>query len=765
MRSNVLIFFFLFISVFSLTAQEGESSKLPEILSRLEQEFGVKFNYVVNDVKGLEVVTSSEDVSLEAWLNLITEQTDLIFNKITEVIISINKPSLPTEDLLQQFELDNVFITSYLVRGIDKSKDGNYEIDFSKFSLLPGQIETDVLQSVQSLPGIQSVDETVSNINIRGGSNDQNLVLWDDIKMYQSGHFFGLISVFNPQITKKVSVSKNGTNAAYSDGVSGIIAMHTDDKVTSETKGNIGVNFLSLDGFLDVNLGSKSSLQIAARRSLNDVVQTPIYDNYFERISNETQISNPDENTLNTDERFTFYDSSLRWLYEIDEKNKLRVNFITINNDLAFDESIISDQETASRTSSIAQNSIAGGIQYEHTWNERHTSEINVYETDYKLKANNVNIIDNQQFLQENTVSETSIKAIHRSKVNSDFGIQGGYHFIETGVGNLNEVDVPLFRDRKDEVIRNHAIFLGVNYSSHTKGLRATGGLRYNYIEKFKKSLLEPRLNVQYSINKRWTFEAQGEFKHQNISQIINFQNDFLGVEKRRWQLANNVDIPIIRSKQASLGVQYAHKGWLLDVTGYLKNVEGITARSQGFETKYEFERAVGSYSVMGADVLVRKAIGPITSWLSYGYMDNSYTFSAFDEVSFPSNFDITHAATLGITYDKDDLKLSVGLNYRTGKPTTIPVQENEVTDGIINYDLVNQERLDNYMRLDFSGVYPVFKRDKLKIDLGVSVLNILSNENTYSNFYRIDTNGNPQEFEKRALGLTTNAVIRAYFF
>jgi hypothetical protein len=49
--------------------------------------------------------------------------------------------------------------------------------------------------------------------------------------MYHSGHFFGLISAYNPNVTNKVTVSKNGTSAAYSDGVSSTINMSTNDKI------------------------------------------------------------------------------------------------------------------------------------------------------------------------------------------------------------------------------------------------------------------------------------------------------------------------------------------------------------------------------------------------------------------------------------------------------------------------------------------------------------------------------------------------------
>ena len=61
---------------------------------------------------------------------------------------------------------------------------------------------------MQQIPGIISLDETISNINVRGGTHDQNLFLWNNIKMDQTGHFFGLISPFNPYLIKEVNFQK-----------------------------------------------------------------------------------------------------------------------------------------------------------------------------------------------------------------------------------------------------------------------------------------------------------------------------------------------------------------------------------------------------------------------------------------------------------------------------------------------------------------------------------------------------------------------------
>jgi hypothetical protein len=86
-------------------------------------------------------------------------------------------------------ELNQVMINVYLTPGLQKYIDGSTVLNTKKFGILPGLVDPDVLQSIQALPGVESTNESIANINVRGGTNDQNLMLWDNIKMYHSGHF------------------------------------------------------------------------------------------------------------------------------------------------------------------------------------------------------------------------------------------------------------------------------------------------------------------------------------------------------------------------------------------------------------------------------------------------------------------------------------------------------------------------------------------------------------------------------------------------
>lgn len=702
----------------------------------------------------IEVNSTTQEVVIEylGFLSLSQQARD--FEKNSCGIIFMKEE-------LQQ--LSAVVLTGYLVRGIDKKANGSTVIDFSKFTLLPGLIEADVLQTVQALPGIQSVDETVSNINIRGGSHDQNLILWDDIKMYKSGHFFGLISSFNPQITKTATVINNGTDVSHTDGVSGTIHMQTDTRLQTTFKGNIGFNFLSADAFADIPLGAKSSLQVAARRSIDDLVRTPTYQNYYDRIVQETEVQQNERSVVNSDQQFRFYDTSFRWLYHPSEQDVLRVNFILLNNNLDFDETASLGPITQTRQSSLLQYNLAGGIEYRRDWSDSFATELQVYGTDYKLQAVNANVLEQQRFLQENSVVETGLRleGLLSKKV---WQFKGGYHFVESEVTNLNDIDQPRFRRLKSDVIREHALVGQVNYRSSDNGFVFKPGVRLNYIEKFRRFLVEPRLSLHKVLGPHLKATVLGEFKHQNTSQIINFQNDFLGIEKRRWQLSDNDSIPILRSKQLSLGLNYSNAGWLLDLTGYYKNVDGITTQSQGFTTKYEFAREKGSYQVGGLDFLIRKKYKNLNTWLSYSYMVNEYTFETLEEVAFPSNFDVTHAITAGSTYATKSWNISAGLNYRTGVPTSAPEEGNEVVDNRINFGPANSIRLQDYLRVDASMVYKWQLSERLRLDIGASVWNLFNKDNTINNFYRLNSEDTPDEFTRFSLSRTSNFTLRFYF-
>ena len=697
--------------------------------------------------------------------------------KTTSILASsFNDEICKTIFLKPQIEtLSEIVLTGYIAKGIDKVVDGSFNIDFSNFGIVPGLIETDVLQTVQALPGIQSIDESVSNINIRGGTNDQNLILWDGIKMYQSGHFFGLISMFNPLMTNNVTIIKNGTSAELGDGVSGTIDMRTDNKITKKLNGSLGINFINADGFIDIPLGKKASIQIAARKSINNIVQTPTYKQYYKRILQDSELTYSSTNKK-SDILFDFYDASTRLLYNITPKDQVQLNFFVGDDTFtAFNNSI---------ESKLNQNSLATGLKYKREWNEKFYTSLQFYESDYKLEA--TNITSDKSIANENNVSESSVKLNSWYKLNSQLKLLNGYQYTETGVTEITDRDNPLlFREDKN-IIREHALYTQATYTSKSNYTNIKIGTRCNFLnliygtqtnEKINKFMIEPRFSINQKINTNFSVELIGEMKHQSTTQIINFSylsdlddgeispTDYINIEKRKWLAADEDQIHIIESKQLSTGINFTNNGWLINLDGYYKEVSGINSQSQGFLNQYEEALATGSYKVKGVEFLLNKKINKISSWLSYSFADNNYRFIELEDVQFPNNLDISHSVTLGTSYASKKLKVSLGFNWHSGAPTTLPVKGNETSNNAVNFEPSNSSRLEDYTRLDASATYNFNIAKNIRANVGASVWNLLNKKNIIYNYFRYDTaNNEVLEIKKQALHLTPNLSFRVLF-
>ncbi len=764
-RLLIIILFFLSISSFS---QKEDKVALTDVLQQIETRFSVKFSFADKTVKHITLIPPKSELSLDNTILYLEQQTGLFFNTLSDRFIAIElKTNADNEQELVLQKLDEVIVENYLTKGLSKSVDGNISLTPEKFDILPGLIEPDVLQAIQALPGILSADERISNINIRGSTNDQNLILFEGIKMYQSGHFFGLISAFNPYLSKQIDISKNGTKVKYGDGISSIISITNSDDIDNQFKAGAGANLISVDGFAKIPTSKNTELQLSARRSYTDVLLSPTYDAYFERIFRETELNLSNSNTIRSqDERFYFYDLNAKFLYDINSTSKLRVNFINIFNSLNYDQEFINNADTLERNSNeLDQMSLATSIVYTKDWGNNLITSAQVSFSNYDINAVNNNVTSGQQLTQENKVEDIGVRLDLNKRLDKNLNLNTGYQFNEVGVTNLEDVVNPVFRSLVKEIIRTHVLYGEAEFTSLSKNTYTRIGLRANYIEKFGEILTEPRLAFSQKFLDHFRLELLAEVKNQTIAQIIDLQQDFFGIEKRRWQLSNDESIPIIKSQQFSLGINYSNRGWLINAEAYTKNVEGITARSQGFQNQFQFIEDTGKYNVKGIDLLVNKQFKQFSTWLSYSYSNNDYTFKVInDGITFPNNIDITHTATFASTYAIDKLKIGIGINWHSGRPYTTPSENQDTTNNQIEYDSPNNKRLDDYIRADISAIYKFNLSKKIKAEVGASIWNIFNKKNIINRFYTQDANDTIIQVDNQSLEFTPNLSFRVNF-
>lgn len=670
-------------------------------------------------------------------------------------------------------ELNEVLIQNLLVQGIYRNLNGSTAIKTNNFGLLPGQTENDVLQMAQVIPGVESINETISTINTRGGSNDENLIVWEGNRMFQTGHFFGLISAFNPYLTQDVTIYKNGTPAHYGESVSGVIDIRSNDSIVDQLKGGAGVNLIHANAFLELPISEKVGLQVSGRGSSNDYFKTPVYNNYAKRIFQDSEVSNVSNSQeavlVDAEESFRFYDAGLKLLWDVSEKDKIRVNFLTMNNDLDFTETLVDLSQ--SKTSKLDQRSIAGGASWERQWSSKFSTHASVFSSYYLLEALNTDLFTTQVLMQENEVLEGGVKLNTQLVFNDNFKLNSGYHFTEIGISNIQDVNLPRFRNFEKDVLISHILHGSLTFESNNKKSSITAGVRGNYYDKFEEVLVEPRLHIIQKLSRGFALELSGEMKSQTATQRVDFESDFLGIEKRRWVLANNEDIPIKKSKQASFGFVYNRYNWFVNLEGFYKNVEGITSKSQGFQNQFRFATTIGSYQVKGVEFILNKKINDFSGWITYAYNENDYDFPLLTPNEFPNNIDVRHSAKVAASYNYRSFKFAAGLNWRTGKPFTTPVEDEEFilvdTIPVLQFNLPNQERLPDYFRLDLSAEYLWKVSEKVNAQFNFSVLNLLDKTNTLNVRYVLEQDESEisvKRIEELSLGFTPNFSVQVFF-
>ncbi|MBM1106150.1 TonB-dependent receptor plug domain-containing protein [Aurantibacter crassamenti] len=808
---------------------------LTTYLQKLENQFNIKFSYADANIQSVEIIEPTE-INLGPILKSLQNQTQISIQKLNERYYALRRSSLidicatvldnfeqntvmgatvevlennqttvtdlegnfaftniprtavlqikhigfktlfvTAEELMNQQEctklllavtyqqLEEVVVYKFLTTGIKRQFDASININPVKFGILPGQIEPDVLQTIQALPGIKSIDETVSDINIRGGTNDQNLILWNGIKMYQSGHFFGLISAFNPYLTDKVNVIKNGSSAAYGGGVSGIIDMHTINRIEEQFTGGAGINLINADVFGQLPISDKLAIQFSARRSLTDFFDTGTYGRFRDRVFQ-------DSDAIESDENFYFYDFTAKVIYDINENQKLRFSLINTNNRLDYSET--NNMNTTNTNSVLDQYNLSFGANLESKWTDKFTTNLNIYQSQYKLNARNTAINNGmQQLLQNNKVLENTLKLESKYKLKSNVLWSNGYEFNETGILNETFVNQPLFESSILDVLEKHALFSEVTFSSKDKKCFTNVGARINYfnnIDTFSETIIEPRLNMNYSFANNFKIEVQGEFKSQAINQVIDLEQNFFGIEKRRWILSDGTTLPVTKSKQGSIGLNYDEENLYVGLEAFYKQVDGISTSTQGFQNQNQFNGQLGKYDIKGAEFLINKRAQDYSAWLSYTYNINDYTFDGVVPPKFPNNLDVRHNLTLAGSYTLHNLKMSLGINYRSGKPFTQPDADNPIDSTFfpasINYQPANSNRLPTYFRADASAIYNFKSNRNFKSSLGISVINFTNRLNVLDSYYRIDDAGEIETIKSTSLGLTPNLNFRISF-
>lgn len=714
-------------------------------------------------------------------------------------------------------QLNEIIVLGYVTNGIDRNNDGSIDVDSKRLGILPGLVSPDIAQSIQLIPGISTLDESAANIQIRGGTSDQNLILYDGIKLYNTGYFYGMFSLFNPFATEKAKVFRSGTSAFYGDRISGIIDISSGETIPTELESAVEMDGLAINTFLKTKISDKLGVYFFARRSYSDLLETPTYHSYADKIftnfgvardvnGNVLQLETDDDFTRKTsNNEFTFSDFSTKLIYQPNEKNSISFSGLYTDTSLDFDftgggEQSVDDLKTINKGFSV---------EWKHISSESQNEEFSFYYSGYDSFYQN----DELEDVNDNGILDVTKISIRENKID-DFGFNftlnkriTKFQKFKLGFQSSNTnvlVDVrtlePLSVDDNETTLQDLNNFKNAVFGEYTYSFSNTGyiniGTRVSHYSSIKSFLFEPRLNFEYPISKRLRVKTAIERRNQPISQLIEFNTTELRLENDLWRLSDNNQFPLLSSNQISGGLLYHYKSLNIDIDGYYKKLDGLTTFTSGFSNPLD-NLEQGNSTIKGIDILLKYKRKGYKIWMGYTFNDITFEFPNLVNTAskFPGNNDITHQFRVSNSLQVNNWQFSLGWQIRTGKPIT-PVASYEIqidadgeNAGVVNFGAINSGRLPSFHRLDASILYD-FKietgKKPLDAQFGISVLNIYNRIRPLDLVYKAErkplddggiavsgtTGSTPEELEvileqviqRNSLGITPNAVLRIFF-
>ncbi|MCB0586387.1 MAG: carboxypeptidase-like regulatory domain-containing protein, partial [Phaeodactylibacter sp.] len=224
----------------------------------LEAGTGLPLPYATLYLKGTSTGCSTDEAGYFE-LSAVLDQSD----SLVASFVGYQTSTLPAREFLRQpcqnihlmlarTQLASVLVKEFTTDMLERENGSRYRFNPGQIPTLPGWGEPDLLRGLQLLPGISTTDESASNLSIRGGTSDQNLLLWDGIPIYHTGHFFGYYTAINPYVAKSMDVYRGGFGAEYGGRVSGVIDITGKPELGRELRYGLGMNHINLHGFMEI---------------------------------------------------------------------------------------------------------------------------------------------------------------------------------------------------------------------------------------------------------------------------------------------------------------------------------------------------------------------------------------------------------------------------------------------------------------------------------------------------------------------------------
>lgn len=655
---------------------------------------------------------------------------------------------IPLKEVVIESESD-INITGVQL-GLDK-------LDMQALKKVPPILgEVDVLRIALTLPGVQSIGEAANGFHVRGGSADQNLVLFYEAPIYNPTHFFGFFSSFNPDVIKSVDLYKGSIPAHYGGRISSVLDVQAKEGNNKKFSGSGGISpvtaRLTLEGPI---IEDKASFIAGFRSTYSDWILKQL----------------PNANLQNSSA--SFYDLFGKVSIALNENNSIYAGGYFSKDGFSFNSDTLYGYTNASAS-----------LQWKHIYNNKIYSVFSGIYSGYSYNiSNDKNDINafNLDYALDNFIAKMDFSYFPTNRHKMDFGISSILYGIEPGSltpkGDLaltipeilepeQGIESAVYFGDVFDVTPSFSLYLGLRYSIYNSLGPKTVRIYSDNLPIDDDNVVDIREygsyeNIQTYHGPEFRFSTRYDLgSNSSVKLGFNRMRQYIHMLSNTTSISPT-DIWILSSKyiepqigdQLSLGYFRNFKNNAIEssVEIYYKNIENLLDFKNGalllMNENIETEIIKGKGRSYGAEFLVKKKSGKLNGWMSYTYSralikaESKYSGESINNGEyFPASYDKPHNVNVLSNY-KFSRRISVSgyLAYSTGRPITYPVAKYYYGNSArLHYSDRNQFRIPDYFRLDLSinleGNHKVKKLNHSSWTF--SVYNVTGRDNVYSIYF-----------------------------
>lgn len=616
----------------------------------------------------------------------------------------------PADSISRTETIDSVVVTARRPLMAYKQT-GNIAVDIEQLKYAPLFAgEKDIFKFLQLLPGVSAGKDGMSGLLVRGGSNDQTLILYDDVPIYNQAHAYGILSIFSGETVQSAEMSKGYISPAYGSRLSALTQIRTREGDRRNHRQSLTVGTLSLAGTLDGPIKrDKGSYLISARYFFPEAVLA-IADNAV---------------------RYGFYDVTGKLTYDIHRNHTLSLG-------------IYSGDDHMKNKEDHAENGFGWGnttasLRLESRWNDNLRSSVVAYYT-YLQNRQETKFKDDGFSNWGKTTFKT-----HEFGARMTFDQRLSHIWmLEYGAAFSHQRFEPMHtksiingqhknRGYSSEQLVSGALFL--NNRFQWGGWRADVGVRgavYDNSEQTKYAV-EPRAQLSYDFGRDNAVWLSGTI---NSQALVQFNRYYYSMPIDFWTPFR--DGRLQHAWQVSLGGRAKlHENLTLSVEGYYKRMRNLPLIYDSDDFLLSNGGFIyGTGRAFGIEAMLQYQTERLSLTASYTYTDSR---RRSDGVTYPFEYDVPHDFNAFVSYDvvkRPGRKHTFSLNvaWRSGLPYRLTNESYPDTDGnpIIGITAYPTMRMHNYFRADVSYNMERCKRNGVR-NWQFSIINATWHKNPVS--------------------------------